>query len=498
LPGKVGGLTVADALTARVLQGGPFWLMGPSATGKSLWLDDFRHYLAGGQFNPGAESSGDCYMAEVLIGTQSDELGFDKQEKIPGDGFQWKSTGRHNASMLFLDEILHAIGPVQGALQGVTQGRYNQHGLDLELGKEGYFLCGVTSNDPRDTNYNSTNDASFSLYDRFPFILNLGSQEFGPTEEDRKWIELLNPGTSSTFKGRATSRNVMDKVITASKIISSESVNLGVEAEAAFAYLNGLAFCPGKDDSGKKQRKDFMEGGEWPVDCSGCSRDTTQGEKGDPLCRQLTSGSLRMFGSMKGYASALDFMAKLKNKWRAEKGKREIPVESSDLVFAALELCAGHSHNHGGILKDQILRESYHNREAAMTRALANRLRADYGGEKDKICSALEAARNGRTAFYFTNLFQDGEPEQICASVEVEEDLLTAVKGLDLDVKSSINGHPYEEIKKAQTLRDVLTTRPLEFEDNREVPLGHIEDTADFTRKNFQSQNHDSSQLEGD
>jgi hypothetical protein len=35
LPGKVGGLTVADALTARVLQGDPFWLMGPSATGKS-------------------------------------------------------------------------------------------------------------------------------------------------------------------------------------------------------------------------------------------------------------------------------------------------------------------------------------------------------------------------------------------------------------------------------------------------------------------------------
>jgi len=150
LPGECAGLTVADALTARVLQGEPFWLMGGSATAKSLMLDDYRNHLAGGQFDPdNGEKTGECYMAEVLMGTTQSELDFARQEKIQGNGFVYVPTGRHNATMFFLDEILHAIGPVQGALQGVTQGRYSQNGLDLQLGRGGYFLCGVTSNDPR-------------------------------------------------------------------------------------------------------------------------------------------------------------------------------------------------------------------------------------------------------------------------------------------------------------------------------------------------------------
>jgi len=128
-----------------------------------------------------------------------------------------------------------------------------QHGLDLELGKQGYFLCGVTSNDPRDPTYGTTNEASFSLYDRFPFILNLGSDEFGPTESDRRWINILNTGTSSTFKERESPKNLIQKIIQASQQIRAGSLDLGVEAEGALQYLQGLGYCPGKDNANKKQ-----------------------------------------------------------------------------------------------------------------------------------------------------------------------------------------------------------------------------------------------------
>jgi hypothetical protein len=49
---------------------------------------------------------------------------------------------------------------------------------------------------------------------------------------------------------------------------------------------------------------------------------------------------------------------------------------------------------------------------------------------------------------------------------------------------------PFPKILDAKTLQDAVETVPLSFEDNREVPLGHIADEARFLKENFKAGNH--------
>lgn len=373
------GLTTTDLMIAAKLGGINTFLMGAKESGKSQLANDFAQFHHGGKIQNG----GEALIVEAHNDFELEPLfvGFDVKT---GEKFL---RGTHKAVFYNIEEFPKAHPLVANQFYAFGNGRLILNGFDEPLGREGYSCAWATGNDPRSEAYKEANfQVDPALLSRFPLVLDLDDANYRTTEEDRFYIARIKPPTSSIVLAKQKA-NLTDKIIQAHNKIIECSIDLGTKAEAVFAYISeGLSRCPGffagassKNNKPSCYKKDFN----WPNVCIECKRKSIFDPTGKrlSLCRNISSIGQRVLGSARKYASALDYLIKLKN-------PQENP-DPVDLAFLAFELTGAYQ----GILNEHTLRNDFMNRNNSMMREIVDYLKSDFMANGDRIVKVLNDAR---------------------------------------------------------------------------------------------------------
>jgi hypothetical protein len=223
----------------------------------------------------------------------------------------------------------------------------------------------------------------------------------------------------------APRRDLADRIIQASREISLATLTPGLESTAVVDFLKfGLENCQGRDN-----QTPHPKGKDWPYSCQDCSRNAD----GDNLCSLVTAPVQRTLQSMTRYASALHYLAKLKNPQQE--------INPIDLMFKAFELTSAYQN----ILNPAKLKSDFSDEAPKMMAHVAEKLKQDFRENQDFILSSLDEARKGNHAIdYFE---ADGQ------------------KGLG-----------YNQLNEKARAR-VSPVEP--FHDNRPIGLGWVKDAVD-------------------
>jgi len=383
------GLNTTDLMTAAVLAGMNTWLLGKMGTGKSLVMEDYAHFLFGGNLREHKDGRG--YLAE--LGNNFDiREHFLEINKETGKDLALKQDVA-SACFYGLDEINHAHSKKQAEFYSFLKGVFD-NGHRVSLGEKGYSVVFATGNDPRDDDARATFDSDGAFVNRFGLILDLNSPSFKPTAEDKNRIHKIKPPVSK-YTHKAPTKNLLPEILRAHSGIVKNATDLGVEAEAVFQYLeNSFGYCPGKKSNSSTEdtiEKDSILSGAWPNACFDCERESGNSIAGEsPLCKLLNTSNNRAMQNARLYSSALSYVASLKQK----STKSSKTISPRDLAFLAFELCGAYQPN---VLNEGILREDFHNRNHEMARQVIDGAKTEFKKFGDIYVCQLEAAKQGKT-----------------------------------------------------------------------------------------------------
>jgi len=362
------GLNVTDLAVAGVLAGMNTLLVGNTGCGKSQLARDIHNYYFNGSKTEGGH--GLTIEGHPELDIYRDVLTDVDREKV-----QRVLNGTHKSLFWDLEEINRIPAIAQNQWFAIGNGRLIQKGQSTPIGDKGYVSSIATAN-YGNGEFKGTFDMDKALENRFGLVLDLDYEQFQPTKEDRILIARLreaHPGIKEAPK-----RDLTDKIIQASREISGATLTPGLEATAVLDFLKfGLENCQGQDKQSPRPK-----GKDWPYSCQDCSRNTG----GDTVCSLVTAPVQRTLQSIARYASALNYLAKLKTP------QQEInPV---DLMFKAFELTSAYQN----ILNPAKLKADFSDEPPRMMAEVAETLKQDFRANQDFILSSLDEARKGNQA----------------------------------------------------------------------------------------------------
>jgi len=284
-------------------------------------------------------------------------------------------TDNIDALIYFVDELNRAPVVAQNQFFGLGDGAMDYKGKGIKLGKEGYHFLIATAN-IGNSEFQGTFETDKALYNRMHIALDLDYSMFQPTLEDRFSLDNLNANPNVK---EAQKRDISHKIIAASEEIAEISRNLSLEERAILNYLRfGLGNCQKK---GAKEK-------EWPTECQDCQYN----RQNNSLCSLIKApAGERTLNAVKKYASALVYLAKLKDP--------NLALDSTELMFKAFELAGVYQL----LLNPQILRQDYYEKNPKMMAEVVERLKEDFRANADYICTSLEQAIKGKK---LTNFFR--------------------------------------------------------------------------------------------
>ena len=361
--------------------------------------------------------------------------------------------GTHTCLFYNIEEFNRAHPVVQNEFYSFGNGRLIMNGFNVPLGQDGYSCAFATGNDPRNQKSSGAFTTDEALLSRFGFVLNLDDPNYRVTEEDEYHLNKIKPANPGVLMSGAK-RDISDKIIAANKEIVRASLDLGVEAEAVFAYLSrGLSTCPGymksnktKDKKTACRKKDI----DWPHDCESCVRKSSIDNK-TPLCKKATFFDPRVLNATRRYASALDYLARVKDP--------NANIDPAELVFTAFELTGAYQ----GVLNEKILELEFKNRNNTMMRQVVDALKSDFKRKQDFIIPMLETARQGGKIIAFYEVDSRNGKNILYANPEADKAIREKLS----------EGAPEKLVGKRISLDDAFT-------DNQDIPMSWVPQLAKF------------------
>lgn len=360
------GLNNTDMIIANVLAGGNTLLVGRSGCGKSQLTKDIHNYYFGGSVDAGGKGLTIEGDAELRIM----EDVFTSIDKEKAKRFLNK---RADANYINLEEINRCPPFTQNQFFSALNNRLIYGGEEKELGSG--FCATISTANLGNGEYRGTFDSDKALYNRFGLVVNLDEKEFMPAYEDRVLMKKIRHADSKLKQ--SPKKDIADKILQANKEIKANSLNLGFESEAVMEFLEeSLNNC-----SQNKSIKDL----EWHIQnrvCQSCPLNLDAPQK-YAICSMVQSPVERTLNSIRSYASAMDYLLKLKG---VDKN-----VSPRDLVFKAFELTSAYQ----GALNPFISKTSFNEKNSSMMKDAAGKLREDYMKNEDRILTIFEAAKKG-------------------------------------------------------------------------------------------------------
>jgi predicted Zn-ribbon and HTH transcriptional regulator len=348
-------------------------LVGDTGTGKTQLAKDIYNYYFGGNKKEGGRGIFIRAHPEVDIYNEIfTELNIDKARR--------ELTDNIDALIYFVDELNRAPTVAQNQFFGLGDGVMDYKGKAIKLGKDGYHLLIATAN-LGNGEFQGTFDTDKALYNRLRIALDFDYGMFKPTPEDLFSFDSLKADPNVK---EAPRRDISDKIIAASKEIAEISKNLSLEEQAVLNYLRfGLNNC---QRNGSREKV-------WPLECQDCQYNSHN----DSLCSLIRApAGERTLNAVKRYASALYYLAKLKD--------QNVEIDAIDLMFKAFELAGAYQL----LLNPMVLRQDYYEQNPKMMAEVVKRLKEDFKANADYICTSLEQAIKGKkiTKFFKT---EDGQ-----------------------------------------------------------------------------------------
>ncbi|MCR4327082.1 MAG: hypothetical protein NUV46_00700 [Nanoarchaeota archaeon] len=428
-------LNVTDLAIAGVLGGLNQIYSGDSGTGKSQLAQDFYNYYFGGNKKDGGEAI--KVRGYKLTERTLDELIF---EELNLEKKRWDLTENVDATLYVVDEINRAPTIKQNDCFELGDGSLNRNGKDILMGRENYHLLIATAN-LGNGDFKGTFDVDKAMYNRLGIAIDFDYKDFAPEFSDEEFLDVLreaNPNLKNSPK-----RNIVDKVILARNEISLNSHELGLEAKAVLQFLkHGLNNCS-KGDDGKLKDKNKK----WAIQnhfCQGCTLNSRAPSE-YAICSKIKSPVRRTLEATRKYASALDFLIKLKGEKNAN---------PRDIMFKAFELTGAYQ----SLLNPYILKSKFLDENQEMMKNVSEELKEDYLKNEDRILTTLEFAQKG-----------------------VSPDSLFAVKTKKGEEKvySDFDKLDNEKIEKLKKIGMEIDRKKFEFEDNLKLGYSWVQKSAD-------------------
>ena len=355
-------LDVSDLAKAAVLAPLNLFLNGDTGTGKTQMAKDFMNHYFGGSKSDGGQ--GIIIRGYRLIDSSLDQELF---QELDIENARRKLTGNIDALLFLGDEINRAPVIRQNDFLEVGDGALSVQGRNIPLGRDGYHLLIATAN-LGNGEFGGTFSTDKALYNRLHVAIDFDHPQYKPTMEDEMLIDKVraNPNVKE-----AKFRDISDKIIEASKAIGKITADPGMDALAVVNYLRfGLDSC----------MKNGQKGKVWPMDCQDCSHNKT----GSAVCSLVRAPVRRTTNAMIKYASALYFLAKLKD-------PKEI-IDPVDLMFKSFELTGAYQM----LLNPAVLRNDYNELNPKMMKEVVEKLKAHYRENEPYIKHALSDTQEGK------------------------------------------------------------------------------------------------------
>ena len=412
------GLNVTDLAIAGVLAGMNTLLVGNTGCGKSQLARDFNNYYFGGEKANGG--NGLTIEGHSDLDIYSDiftNVDLERARRVLNDN--------HKSLFFDLEEFNRCPPITQNQFYGIGNGRLIHNGQSVQIGRDGYRTTIATAN-IGNGEFQGTFETDKALLNRFGVVLDFDYPMFMPTSEDEILViesRIADPGVKE-----APIRDISDKIIQLSNEIGEKSGSPGLDALAVANYLRfGLRNCySGNNESVSKSKT-------WPYQCQACN----QNSGNNALCSLVREPQPRTIQSMIKYATALEYLAKLKNP------KQEI--NPRDLMFKAFELTSAYQH----VLNPSVLKQEYSDENPVMMQDVVQKLKQDYMENEDLILTSLEEAVEGN-------------------------------KSLDYYQAEGQTFLGYNKLNKTAKL-EVAPIQP--FTNKRQIGLGWVEDAVDFELK---------------
>jgi len=404
------------------MSGIPLLLGGRPGCGKSQLAFDFANYY----FNGAKRSGGNSVIIPVNPDTEILDPGNKYYTEFDMEKSEVRLSPNIEAAFHLIDEINRTPTIKQNQFYPLLNGYVSYQGQDTQIGVEGYKSVIGTAN-LGNGEFLGTFSMDPALENRFGIIIDFDYDMFRPTEEDdmlRDRLREANPEIK-----QAPKRDLTQKIIKAYREIAESSKNPGLEAIAVVDFLKfGLRNCQGPNQGDEPRAKEKI----WPYNCQDCFRNPDA----DFLCSLSREPEPRTTQALIKYASALEYLAKLKNP--------KVEINVIDLIFKAFELTGAYQH----MLNPNVLRQSYSDENPKMMQEVAQRLRADFRTNEDFIIGSLEKAQEGkRTSF------------------------------------CEFDGTVYAGYEELDAKKKAKVTKVNPFVDNREIGLSWVEKAVDLELK---------------
>jgi len=357
------GLNVTDLVVAAELAGIPTLLVGDTGCGKSQLVDDIYNAHFNGNISQGGQ--GVKIRGKLDLDVYEEIYTRLNKEKLTRE-----PTQAVQAMIHYLDEINRCPSPTQNQFFGLGDGYLEHAGMKLPLGQKGYSWTAATAN-LGNGEFQGTFSMDKALYNRFGVAIDFDYEMFSPASEDEMLIDKLR--SADPRIKQAPRKDLTKKILQANAEINESAENTGLEASAVINFLRfGTRNCYRE---GIVQRK----GKTWPINCQDCPNNPED----KSLCSLLKSPQPRTFQATLRYASALQYILRLKNP-KAE-------IDSVDLMFKAFELTGAYQ----SLLNTNILNSDYSEQSPLMMANIVERLRNDFRQNQDFILDSLEQAQQG-------------------------------------------------------------------------------------------------------
>src|SRR3989338_160650 len=362
-------LNVTDLATAAVLGGLNVFFVGDTGTGKSqIAFDIYRRYFGGNKHDNG--------QGVLVRGNSETDMYSEIFTKLNLSVADRELTDAISSLVFLVDEINRCPSVAQNQFLSLD-GVMDYKGKSISLGRDGYNILMATAN-IGNGEFKGTFEIDKALYNRLHVVLDFDYTMLKPTIEDEMIIDVMRAANPKVKY--CETKDISLKILAAYAEIEKIAENPGIEALAIVNYLRfGLENCM---QYGTKEKN-------WPMNCQDC----THNKKSNAMCSLVKAPVRRTTEAMVKYASAMQFLAKLKNP--------EQEIDCIDLMFKAFELTGAYQF----LLNEHILATKYSNANPNLMSEVVEMLKQDFRENEGFIMASIEELLSGQEV---TSFFKKG------------------------------------------------------------------------------------------